>query len=360
MELLKKLPEILKESKKEYEECIAGNYRAVSYDEYSSMRPASDEDTPAAELQLGMDLESLKEEPGEPGRDAPDHQGKLKANILAKGDNLEFMKFLLEPETAAETRLRGKIDLIYMDPPFFSNSRYAANMKKSDGSFQSVDAFSDRWNNSLEDYLKMLCVRIWAMKDLLSEEGSIWVHMDWHASHYVKVMMDEIFGYNNFVNEVIWHYKSGGSTKKRFARKHDSLLFYAKSSKYYFLPQKEKSYNRGFKPYHFAGVEEFEDEMGWYTMVNMRDVWNIDMVGRTSGERTGYATQKPEALMERIILSCTREGDICADFFGGSGSLAAAAEKSGRRWIYCDNGQLAVDVCIDRLSKEKSRFDIYI
>ena len=160
----------------------------------------------------------------------------------------------------------------------------------------------------------MLCIRFYMMRDLLADEGCLWVHLDWHIVHYVKVLLDEIFGQKNFINEIIWNYKSGGSSKRHYARKHDTLLFYAKSPKYYFEAQKEKSYNRGYKPYRFKGVREYRDETGWYTMVNMKDVWQIDMVGRTSAERTGYATQKPEALLTRILESCTREGDIVCDF----------------------------------------------
>ena len=112
----------------------------------------------------------------------------------------------------------------------------------------------------------------------------------------------------NFVNEIIWTYKSGGSSKKHFARKHDTILVYSKTDKYYLSLPKEKSYNRGLKPYRFKGVEEFQDETGWYTMVNMKDVWNIDMVGRTSAERTGYATQKPEALLSSLRNRPPRRG----------------------------------------------------
>ena len=190
------------------------------------------------------------------------------------------------------------------------------------------------------------------MRDLLADEGTIWVHLDWHGVHYVKILLDEIFGEKNFINEIIWTYKSGGSSKKHFARKHDTILVYSKTDKYYLSLPKEKSYNRGLKPYRFKGVEEFQDETGWYTMVNMKDVWNIDMVGRTSAERTGYATQKPEALLERILAAGSREGDICADFFCGSGTLGAAAGKLGRRWICCDDGPLAVAAAMKRLSKK--------
>ncbi|MBR4411200.1 MAG: site-specific DNA-methyltransferase, partial [Firmicutes bacterium] len=199
-------------------------------------------------------------------------------------------------------------------------------------------------------YLSMLTSRLYLIRDLLADQGTVWVHLDWHAVHYVRLLMDEIFGADHFVNEIVWTYKSGGASKKHFARKHDTILVYSKSKKYYFQPLKEKSYNRGYKPYHFKGVEEFQDELGWYTMVNMKDVWHIDMVGRTSHERTGYATQKPEAILERIMESCTREGDICADFFCGSGTLAAAAQRMNRRWICCDQGKLAVSTTYRRVA----------
>ena len=113
---------------------------------------------------------------------------------------------------------------------------------------------------------------------------------------------------------------------------------------------KEKSYNRGFKPYRFQGVEEFEDEKGWYTMVNMKDLWNIDMVGRTSAERTGYATQKPEKLLARIVEACSDPGDLCADFFAGSGSFGAVCQRLGRRWILCDENPLATAAEVTRLA----------
>lgn len=194
----------------------------------------------------------------------------------------------------------------------------------------------------MKEYLTMLTARLFAMRELLSDTGCMWMHLDWHSVYYVKVIMDQIFGESNFINEVIWTYKSGGSSKRSFSKKHDTLLVYGKGKNYKFRPLTEKSYNRGMKPYRFKGVEEFCDDKGWYTLVNMKDVWSIDMVGRTSAERTGYATQKPEKLMERIIASCTDEGDLCADFFAGSGTLGAVCEKNGRRWLMCDEGGLAV------------------
>ena len=190
------------------------------------------------------------------------------------------------------------------------------------------------------------------MKRLLKPTGSLFVHLDWHACHYVKCELDKIFGYDSFVNEIVWFYKSGGASKKRFSRKHDSILYYGRTDLCKYNVQKEKSYNRGFKPYRFKGVEEFKDENGrWYTLVNAKDVFEIDMVGRTSSERLGYPTQKPEKLLERIIKACSNEGDIVADFFCGGGTTAAVAEKLNRKWIACDISRIAVSVTRDRLQE---------
>lgn len=269
-------------------------------------------------------------------------------NMLALGDNLGFMKYMLE-----EKDMAGKIKLVYIDPPFFSKANYDAVINLYDDGGKKLSsvkhtAYEDVWHKDKAAYLTMLCERLFMMKELLSEEGTLWVHLDWHAVHYVKVLLDEIFGEDNFINEIIWQYKSGGSGKRHFARKHDTILVYGKSKKYYFAPPKEKSYNRGFKPYRFKGVKEYRDENGWYTMVTMKDVWQVDMVGRTSSERTGYATQKPEALLARVIESATEEGDLCADFFCGSGTLGAAAEKLNRRFICCDGSPLAVSASLKR------------
>lgn len=268
---------------------------------------------------------------------------------IASADNLEYMEYLLK-----EKQMSGKLQLVYLDPPFFSEGNYQATLqlfseKKGKSPLIKAGAYEDSWADSMESYLAMLTARLFMVKELLADTGCIWLHLDWHSAHYVKLVLDHVFGYDNFVNEVIWTYKSGGASGKRFARKHDTLLMYSKSRNYKFRGLKEKSYNRDMKPYRFKGVEEFQDEKGWYTMVNMKDVWSIDMVGRTSSERTGYATQKPEKLLERIILSCTDAGDLCADFFAGSGTLAAAAEKLGRNWIICDNGKMALAAQIERM-----------
>lgn len=265
----------------------------------------------------------------------------LEGNVLASGDNAAFMEWLLR-----EKNMGGKLKMVYIDPPFFSNADYAAEVKIDTEKLKLAavkqKAYRDTWENGMEEYLSMLAYRLYLIRELLADDGGLWIHLDWHAVHYVKIIADEIFGQENFINEVVWTYKSGGVSKRRFARKHDTLLYYGKSKNYFFKAQQEKSYNRGYKPYRFKGVKEYKDELGWYTMVNKKDVWAIDMVGRTSSERTGYATQKPEALLRQILDSCTEEGDLCADFFCGSGTLAATAQQMGRKWIACDAGRLAI------------------
>ncbi|WP_206460762.1 DNA methyltransferase [Anaerovorax sp. IOR16] len=325
MSLLTKLPIILEECQKEYARC-------------------STCDAPdfALKEQVGVLKAELENE-----------------NIFAKSDNAAFMDYLLKKKSMA-----GKIKLIYIDPPFYSKADYGTEIRLESKKINKIPiikqtAYQDTWENGMEDYLKMLTYRLLFMKDLLADDGGIWIHLDWHVVHYVKIIMDEIFGEDNFINEVIWNYKSGGVSKRYFARKHDTLLYYAKTSNYYFKAQKEKSYNRGLKPYRFKGVQEYQDDIGWYTMVNKKDVWQIDMVGRTSNERTGYATQKPELLISHILESCTKEGDLCADFFGGSGTLASTAFKMGRRFISCDVGNLSVTYTYKRLAFNNIPFSYY-
>lgn len=280
------------------------------------------------------------------------------AAVIAHGDNLEYMRYLIAEKGLGET-----FRLIYADPPFFSRSRYMASFRlrspgKAPSGMIKAEAYDDHRRETLKDYLAQLSARIMMMRDLLSDEGCLCVHLDWHASHYVRVLMDEIFGRDCFINEIIWTYKSGGSSRRNFARKHDTLLLYGKSRAYRFEPLKEKSYNRGMKPYRFKGVEEFRDKRGWYTEVNMKDVWNIDMVGRTSHERTGYATQKPEKLMERIIRACSDEGSLCGDFYAGSGSFGAVCASLGRKIVMCDEGKLAVSDMAVRLAEDGTAFTV--
>jgi len=258
---------------------------------------------------------------------------KLEPNRLFWGDNLHVMRML--PSES--------IDLIYIDPPFFSGRNYNLIF----GDQNEVRSFTDIWEGGMPGYLIWLNARLLEMKRLLKPTGSIWVHLDWHAGHYVKIEMDKIFGYDRFLNEIIWHYKTGGATKERFARKHDVILVYTKSDNWKFNPQKEKSYmmyKYGFKKSDFK-----EDELGQYSIVYARDVWEIPSVGSATSERIGYPTQKPEVLLERIILAGSDPGDVIADFFIGGGTTAVVAQRLSRRWVACDQSRIAIAVTLDRL-----------
>lgn len=281
-------------------------------------------------------------------------RGMWEMNELYLGDNMEYMKELLKRGFA------GAFRLIYIDPPFFTRSSFNASVKltDADGKTHGVhhQAYDDKFDRSLECYIENMSARILMMRDLLADDGLMWIHLDWHSSHYIKLVLDELLGAGNFVNEIIWCYKSGGSGKRHFARKHDTILVYSKTDSYFINVPSEKSYNRDYKAYRFKGVKEYQDEKGWYTLVNMKDVWNIDMVGRTSAERTGYATQKPLELARRIIEASTEEGDLVGDFFCGSGSVLEAAHLIGRKFAGCDSEELAAAMSRKRLKKAGAEF----
>ncbi len=270
-------------------------------------------------------------------------------NKIYWGDNLQVMSHLLKT-------YRGQINLIYIDPPFDSKADYKKKIElkgkevKNDRTAFEEKQYTDIWTN--DEYLQFMYERIILMRELLADNGTIYLHCDPTASHYIKIIIDEVFGSDNFRNEIVWFYRSGGVSKKWFGRKHDIILFYVKAhhNDYVFNIQKERSYNRDNKPYRFKGVEEFEDEEGrWYTVVSMRDVWDIDMVGRTSSERLDYPTQKPEALIERIIKASSNPGDLVFDCFMGSGTTQAVAMKLGRRFIGADINLGAVETTSKRL-----------
>lgn len=362
MNLIETLPLILEESRNAWETAKPGSF-FLREDGSGFGRKA----VPAEQREKGPDGGAgEKPENGagtlprsgaaRPSAAAGEGPGNGFGNLLALGENAGFLKYLAEEEG-----LKEAFQLIYIDPPFFSQADYRVRINagpggEKNGSSLKKKAYSDIWADGMREYLTMLTLRFRLIRDLLSETGCLWVHLDWHSVYPVKLLLDAVFGEQNFVNEIIWQYKSGGTGKRRFARKHDTLLFYSKTKNYFFEPQKEKSYNRGLSPYRFKGVKEYRDETGWHTLVNMKDVWALDMVGRTSSERTGYATQKPEALINRILSSCTRPGDLCGDFFCGSGTLAAAAEDMGRRWICCDRGELAALCTLKRMAARGAGF----
>lgn len=271
---------------------------------------------------------------------------ELEPNRLFWGDNLHVMRSL--PSES--------IDLIYIDPPFFSGRNYNVIF----GDKNELRSFSDIWEGGMSGYLIWLNARLIEMKRLLKNSGSIFVHLDWHASHYVKLELDKIFGHGGingkgpgFKNEIIWSYRSGGNSKTTFARKHDTILFYSKSKEYLFNVQYYKSWQKKKYNYNPKYPEYWdEEEQSWYHLSICRDVWeDVNVIGTDNKERIGYPTQKPEALLRRIIEATTNEGDVVADFFIGGGTTAAVAQRLGRRWIACDQSRVAVAITADRLTK---------
>lgn len=276
-------------------------------------------------------------------------------NKLIWGDNKYVMSALLE-------QYAGKIDLIYIDPPFATGANFSTTVLIGDNEVEHTKeasaveevAYRDTWGKGLDSFLQMMHDRLVLMRELLSEKGSIFVHLDWHVSHYAKIVLDEIFGYDHFQNEIVWYYynKFQGNVK-RFASNHDVIFWYRKGNDYKFKTQKEK---RGETVKQIKRVwdknsakivnEKGADGKVLYIETDEKtvdDVWRISMLqpaDRT--ENVFYPTQKPEAILDRIIRACTDEGDLVADFFSGSGTTASVAEKLGRRWIASDLGRFAI------------------
>ncbi|MDP3772349.1 MAG: site-specific DNA-methyltransferase [bacterium] len=297
---------------------------------------------------------------------------KQKMNRLIWGDNLLAMQALLNQG------YEGKINLIYIDPPFDSKADYSHKIKLGETEFTKEPsvierlAYKDTWVGGTDSYLDMLYPRLQLMKRLLAPNGSIYVHLDWHVGHYVKVMMDEIFGKDNFVNEIVWNYVSGGISNQFFARKHDNVYFYAKDIEHHiFNVQKERDEEKIAK---INKSKIFSDEKGeytWYIRPDtnpkvplgvksyldkfMQDVWDIPIVNPQAYERLDYDTQKPLALLERILKASSNENDLVADFFSGSGTTLAVAEKLNRRWIGCELGKVGIQVARGRLVEQKSK-----
>lgn len=241
----------------------------------------------------------------------------------------------------------GCCDLIYVDPPFGTNApRRGAN----------DHGFNDTWRGGLKGYLAFLHPHLLEFHRLLSPHGTLWVHLDWHAAHYVKIQLDTVFGIENFLNEIIWHYRTGGVARRWFARKHDTIFAYArKLGRHRFHPQRGGAYRTdglnydGDRPYKNTrrGRLYFHADGPILT-----DVWDLPFLSTVSKERVGWPTQKPLPLLDRIIRAATDPGDLVADFFCGSGTTLVAAKRLGRRYVGGDMHAKAVRIAQKRLLRD--------
>jgi len=308
--------------------------------------------------QLTLDLKGTSHTP-----EYPENYPKDWKNILIWGDNKLAMTALLkgDPDLGIPP-MAGKINLIYIDPPFFTGADFSFKVKIDNSEIEKEPtlieekAYRDTWKGGIATYLDYMYERLVLMRELLAENGSIYVHLDWHVGHYVKVMMDEIFGYENFRNEIVWVYSGATSPGMRvLARRHDCILWYTKSDDYIFEPDRirqefseaskrmegrKKIFHHGREEVVIALPEKGKFPEDWIYIPT-----GVAMIH----ERVGFDTQKPEALLKRIILASSNPGDIVADFFCGSGTTLAVAEKLGRRWIGCDLSKYAIQVTRKRL-----------
>lgn len=315
------------------------------------------------------------------------HNKKMQ-NLLLRGECLSACAYLKEQNI--------EVDLVYIDPPFASGADYAKKVylrknpkiaeafKKAESEIEMNEDFKafeekmygDIWNK--EDYLNWMYENLTAIKSVMSENASIYVHLDWHIGHYVKILMDEIFGEENFVNEIVWFYGGTSNSNTQFARKHDCIYSFSKSENYTFnfddvrIPyEDEKKFKKDENGKWFMKWDSTRDyypkqifKNGEWVILGkgQYDVWtDIPSFSTSHGEEYknwDYSTQKPESLLERIIKASSDEGMIVADFFGGSGVTAAVAQKLNRHFIHCDVGINSIQTTRDRLKELQAEFDI--
>jgi len=266
---------------------------------------------------------------------------QLKTSTIYCGDNLEMLK-----EVPDES-----VDLIYIDPPFNSNRNYEVFWEDT----QEKRAFEDR-HGDVQAYITYMRPRAVELYRVLKKTGSFYYHCDWHASHYVKQMLDEIFNFNNFQNEIIWWYRGGGISKKRFGRRHDSIFFYTKGKEWTFnvdevrTPYSEESLARlKYKARAFRGDKVYDNYQANPLGKHPDDVWDIQPLMPSEKERRGYPTQKPVRLLERIVKVGSNKGDVVLDAFCGCGTTLVAAQKLGRKWVGIDISPTACREMAQRL-----------
>ena len=282
---------------------------------------------------------------------------EMPANRLILGDNLSLMAALLP-------RYAGRIHLIYADPPFFTNRKYSARIGRGEDSrkparWKLAEGYHDHWDN-LDSYLEFLYERLILFHRLLAPTGTLYLHLDWHADAYARLLLDEIFGADHLLNEIIWAYHGPSPIRRAFNRKHDTILAYVKSENYTFNADAIR------EPYNKNTVKTFNSSprAGFGKVPDLErgkvpeDWWYFPVIARLHSERTGYPTQKPVALLERMILASSNPGDLVADFFCGSGTTPLVAAGHGRTFIACDESFRALHTTRSRLTVSEAPFTL--
>jgi site-specific DNA-methyltransferase (adenine-specific) len=285
------------------------------------------------------------------------YPNSLPQNRLVMGDNLSVMAGLL-PE------FEGCVNLIYADPPFFTNRKFSARIGRGEDSrkpegWQLAEGYHDNWDD-LDAYLQFLYERLSMMVRLLAPNGTLYLHLDWHADSYARLLLDELLGSDSLLNEIIWTYHGPSPIRTAFNRKHDTILVCVKGAGHTFNADAVR------EPYNPSTVKTFaaSPKAGFGKIPNLargkvpEDWWYFPVVARLHSERTGYPTQKPEALLERVILASSNPGDLVADFFCGSGTTALVAARTGRRFIAVDETFRAIHTTRKRLADTESAFTL--
>ena len=271
-----------------------------------------------------------------------------------------------------QERFSGQFKLIYLDPPFMTGRDFYAQMPVGEAGYAGKRAYyatfplySDTWE-SLEEYLGFLRAVLLGVKDLLCPDGVICLHADRHANAHLRLLLDEIFGEKSFINEIIWHYHSGGGAKNAFPAKHDTLLLYGRTPKVTIHPADAGYMRTDAKRNHmkrnvdetgrvYFSIRSNNKEYRYYEdeKIAYDDVWDIPHLQQKHPERTGFGTQKPLELLDRLVLSCTSEGDLVGDLFAGSGTTLISACRNGRRFLGVDHSTVSLLTIRRRLASEE-------
>ncbi|MDD5530314.1 MAG: site-specific DNA-methyltransferase [bacterium] len=333
--------------------------------------------------------EPRKEEKEQIGLFATDSRGRQEkgwTNKLIWGDNKLIISSLVNGPLREEIEKEGGLKLIYIDPPFAVGTDFSFDIKINDDEVSKKPsvieeiAYRDTWSRGISSYLGMLYERLKLMHDLLADDGSIYVHCDYRVDSYLRLILDDIFGKDNFINEIVWCYKERETSKRFYNQKHDTIFFFVKNKeakysfnyneireeysvvtlkKFKYTDNDGRQYRLRYKDGRSDPTEESEDTYRQYLDVGgtlPRDWFIMPFLNQASDERGDYATQKPEALLERIIKASSNKGDLVADFFCGSGTALAVAEKLGRKWLGADLGRFAIHTTRKRMIDVQREF----